>query len=86
MRIEQKISKQWKKYHSDSENEMDLIDFLLHDWSINLKHDQQLNEKEFYKTIRDEAHFISSVHGLSTCSKFQELSSKQEEADTRIFL
>ena len=37
-------------------------------------------------TIRDEAHCISSVHGLITCNQFQELSSKREEADTKIFL
>ena len=37
-------------------------------------------------TIRDEAHCISSVHGLITCKQVQELSSKHEGADTKIFL
>ena len=37
-------------------------------------------------TIRDQAHCISTVHGLITCNQVQELSSKQEEADTKIFL
>ena len=36
-------------------------------------------------TIRDEAHYISSVHGFITCNQVQELSSRQEEeADTKI--
>ena len=37
-------------------------------------------------TIRDQAHCISTVHGLITCNQVQELSNKQEEADTKIFL
>ena len=37
-------------------------------------------------TIRDEAHCISSVHGLIMCNQVRELSSKQVEADTKIFL
>ena len=37
-------------------------------------------------TIRDEAPFISPVHGLITYNQVQELSSKQEETDTKIFL
>ena len=39
-----------------------------------------------YSSIRDEAHCISSVHGLVTCNKVQELSGKQEERGTKIFL
>ena len=35
--------------------------------------------------IRDETHCILSVHGLITCNENQELSSKQEEAHTKIF-
>ena len=37
-------------------------------------------------TIRDEAPCISPVHGLITYNQVQELSSKQEETDTKIFL
>ena len=37
-------------------------------------------------TIRVEAYCISPVHGLITCNQVQELSSKQEEADAKIFL
>ena len=37
-------------------------------------------------SIRDEAHCISSVHGLITCKQVQELSNKQEEAETKIIL
>ena len=32
-------------------------------------------------TIRDEAHCISSVYGLTACNQVQELSSKHEEAE-----
>ena len=34
----------------------------------------------------NEAHCISSVHEFITCNQVQESSSKQEEADTKIFL
>ena len=39
-----------------------------------------------YSSISDEAHCISSVHGLVTCNQVQELSGKQEERGTKIFL
>ena len=86
MRRQQVIPKQWEKFLPNSENKLDLIDLLWHDWSTNLKHSHQLDGKELHMTIRDEAHCISSVHGLITCNQVQELSSKQEEADTKIFL
>ena len=86
MKRQQVIPKQWKKSLRNSENKLDLIDFLWHDWWTNLKHSHQLDGKELYMTIRDEVHCISSVHGLITCNQVQELSSKQEEADTKIFL
>ena len=86
VRREQAIPKQWKKFLRNSENKLDLIDFLLYDWSTNSKHSQLLDGKEFYMTIRDEAHCISLVHGVISCDRVQELSSIQEEADTKIFL
>ena len=86
IRRQQVIPKQWERFLRNSENKLDLIDFLWHDWWTNLKHSHQLDGKELYMTIRDEAHCISSVHGLITCNQVQELSSKQEEADTKIFL
>ena len=51
-----------------------------------MKHSHQLDGKVLYMTIRDETHCISSVHGLITCNQVQELSSKQEETDTKLFL
>ena len=81
MRREQVIPTQWKKFLRNSENKLDLIDFVWHDWSTNLKHIQQLDGKELYMTIRDKAHCISSVYGLTTCNQVQELSSKQVEAE-----
>ena len=86
VRRKQAIPKQWKKFLRNSENKLDLIDFLLYDWSTNSKHSQLLDGKEFYMTIRDEAHCISLVHGVISCDRVQELSSIQEEADTKIFL
>ena len=68
MRRQQKLPKQRKKFLQNSENKLDLIDFLWHDWATNLKHSHQLDGKELYMTIRDEAHCISSVHGLITCN------------------
>ena len=86
IRREQVIPKQWKKFLRNSENKLNLINFLWHDWPTNLKHNRQVDGKELYMTIRDEVHCISSVHGLVTSNQVQELSSKQEETDTKIFL
>ena len=45
MRREEVMPKQWKKFLRNSENKLDLIDFLWHDLSTNLKHSQQLDGK-----------------------------------------
>ena len=47
VRREQAIPKQWKKFLRNSENKLDLIDFLLYDWSTNSKHSQLLDGKSF---------------------------------------
>ena len=45
MRRQQVLPRQWKIFLRNSENKPELIDFLLHDWSTNLKHSQQLDGK-----------------------------------------
>ena len=48
MRRQRVITKQWKKFLWNSENKLDLIDFLWHDWSTNLKHSHQLDGKKLH--------------------------------------
>ena len=86
MSRQQMTPKQWKNFLWNPEKNIDLIDFLLLDWLTNPKHSQQPHGNALYMTNRDEVHIISSVHWLIVCKQVQELSSKQEEPDTKNFL
>ena len=57
MRREQVIPKQWKKFLRKSENKLDLIDLLWHDWS---KHSQQLDGIVVYDYQRSSTLYINS--------------------------
>ena len=56
------------------------------DWSTNESHCDQLDGKELYFTIRDRAVCLSSNQGRLSCINVPELSSRQDEANTKIFL
>ena len=57
---EQVAPKQWKKFMRHADNKIDLINFLLRDWSTNERHIPVLVGKDMYMTIRDQAYCISS--------------------------
>ena len=86
-RRDQKLPKQLKKFLRCSENKVDFIDFLLKDWSSpNPAHTSTLQDKEIYLTVRDKAFCITSQNGVIDVREVEELTSKQEEADTKMFL
>ena len=86
MRRDQAVLKQFSKLLRNSENKLELLEFLLKDWSTNESHCDQLDGKELYFTIRDQAVCLSSNQGRLSCINMPELASRQEEADTKIFL
>ena len=83
---EQPVPKQFGKFLRDAENKIALIHFFIKDWSTNLAHHDLLEDKKLYVTIEDKAYCITSKDSNVSINAVPELSSKQEEADTKIFL
>ena len=70
--------------HAD--NQTNLINFMLRDWSTNERHIHVLEGKDMYMTIRYQVYCISSNQGILSCSQVPELSTSQEETNTKVFL
>ena len=68
------------------ENKIDLLKFLINDWSSNIRHHDVLEEKEVYITIQDQAFCISCSNNSISKVPVRALSSREEEADTKNFL
>jgi len=83
---DQAVPKQFSRFLRNSENKLELLDFLLNDWSTNGVHCVLLEQRTLYFTIRDKAFAITSNEGRLSCNTVAELESKQEEADTKMFL
>ena len=65
---------------------MEFIEFLLKDWSLpNPAQISTLQDKEIYLTVRDKAFCITSQNGAIDVREVEELTSKPEEADTKMF-
>ena len=86
MRLEQKLSKEQKKYHSLGSNKEKLLEILLQDWSSNQHHIRQIGEKEVFMTVKTVADKIYNYNNSLMSQPVHQLSSNQEEADTKIFL
>ena len=54
------MPKQFSKFLRNAENKLELLDYLVKDWSTNEVHCKRLNGKELYFTIRDQAVCLSS--------------------------
>ena len=85
-RRDQPRPKQFDKFLRHSSNKLDLIKFLVNDWSTNNQHALILNEKEVYVTCEDKAYCITASRGLVSKTPVPDLSCQQEEADTKMFL
>ena len=85
-RRDQAVPKQFSKFLRNAENKLDLLDFFVRDWTTNDEHSRMFEEKELYFTIRDKALRIYLNNGRLSNSNVPEISSKQEEADTKMFL
>ena len=64
-RREQRLLKQFKKYLGCSENKVDLVNFLLRDWStLTPAHLKALAEKKLFVTVRDLAFCLTAFNGM----------------------
>ena len=85
-RRDQPRPKQFDKFLRLSQNKIDLLSFLIKDWSSNTDHCQVLDGKELYITFKDKAFCINAHHNQLSKIDVDGLSSQQEEADTKMFL
>ena len=83
---DQAVPKQFSKFLRNSKNKLELLQFLLKDWSTNESHCDQLDGKELYFATFDQAVCLSSNQGRLSCINVPERANRQEEADTKIFL
>ena len=88
MRRDEAIPKQFSMFLRDAKKKkLEFLDFLIKDWSTNEKYCCQFDKKEIYFTIRDQAFRISCNQNRLLNDPVPDLSSKQEEADTKnVFL
>ena len=68
-----------------AENKIDLVKFLINDWSSNSKHSPVLNGKDLYATIENKAFVVLANTNGPYKYPVAELSSQQEEADIEMF-
>ena len=85
-RRDHKLSKQFKKYISVGVNKQELIDFLLDEWSTHPKYHQLIRNKTIYFSTRKDALKLNVIGEDTQCQPVTELSSNQEEVDTKVFL
>ena len=85
-RRNQSIPAQFRKNLHNSNNTLELIEFLIDDWVKDINITDILKDKELYVTVRDRAYRIFCRNGIPFKEIEQELCLSQEEADTKFFL
>ena len=81
-----KIPQNWKTFLSNDNNKVALIDLLLREWEQDI-YARKLLHRSIFFVCRDTCILLSSEDGVTTDSiPVHELSSSQEEADTKIIL
>ena len=85
-RRDQRVPKQFNKVLRLSQNKIDLVKFLIEDFSSNEKYCRLFEGNERNVTLEDRAFKISSHRGQLSKAYVEELSSHQEEADTKMFM
>eukprot|EP00794_Sanderia_malayensis_P013592 gene13592-15000_t len=84
-RREQKRPKQFKKYLSDPCNKIQLVKFLIADWSNSDRFKSKIGNRCIYVTVEDKCYAIYVEEEEVRCTEAEELFSNQEEADTKTF-
>ena len=65
---------------------MDLVRFLIEDWSTNPCHINVIRSTKIYATVEDKAFLIKLHTGVPGKERIVTLESNQEEADIKVFL
>ena len=86
LRRNQEKPKQFNKYLRNSENKLDLVKFLIKDWSTNTIHLNTLKDQEVFITCEDKAYRVSCNGEILSIAAVPQLESFHEEADTKLFL
>lgn len=82
----QRKPKSWANYLQHPKNKLELVRFLISDWSRNERNIVKLHNKELYVTCESDAYCIRANQLNLEITDVQELKSFQEEADTKMFL
>lgn len=85
-RRDQPKPKQFQRFLTNAENKLDLIKFLVSEWSTNDRHVAVFKDKIIFITVEDKAFSIKVSRGSMKIDPVPELESQQEEADTKMFL
>ncbi|CAB4001853.1 Hypothetical predicted protein [Paramuricea clavata] len=85
-RRDQKPPKQFKKYLSDGCNKVDLVKFFLADWSDPDRFKTMIANRIILVTVASVAYRLQVTSDKVTSTPEEALHSKQEEADTKMFL
>ncbi|XP_047132181.1 uncharacterized protein LOC124811086 [Hydra vulgaris] len=86
-RREQARPNQWQKYMQDADNKVDLITFLLNDWSHTEMFALKLTGYILFVNLQSRFYKLTcEVGGQVTSEEVESLHTNQEEADTKVFL
>ena len=85
-RRDQKRLKQFKKYLNDGINKVDLVKFFLKDWSDPKCFETIISERVIFVTVESECYQLRVTDSKVVSRRELSLCSKQEEADTKMFL
>ena len=70
----------------DPDNKVDVIAFLLHDWSNNKEYSNLLHNRKLYLNFGNHFYEIKTQNNEIVSEEVFELQTTQEEADTKVFL
>ena len=85
-RQDQKTPSQFKTFLANSQNKLDLVRFLIEDWSTNPCHINVIRSTKIYATVEDKAFLIKLHTGVPGKERIVTSESNQEEADIKVFL
>ena len=81
----QRRPQQWKKFLVQGKNKSALIEFLLEEWSKDT-YAEAIAHRELYVAVDDDCYKLTSENGTVIKELQQDLVTRQEKADTRMFL
>lgn len=83
---QQLCPKQWKKFMSIGSNKEGFMSFLVNEWSTNQAYAQKIGNRTLYITHGNQCTKIVATEDRIAATDVADLSTNQEEADTRMFL